>query len=418
MVIVGAGFGGLETARALADAPVRVTVVDRRNHHLFQPLLYQVATAALSEADIASPIRGLLRGQKNASVLLAEATEIDPDRKQLILGGSSGNGVAPDRLAYDYLVLATGSSHTYFGHDEWAPVAPGLKTIEDATEIRRRVFRAFELAERTDDPAERDALLSFVVVGAGPTGVELAGSLAEIARATLPKEFTRIRPQEAKVYLLEGLDKVLPPFPEDLGKAAKRHLEKLGVIVRLGAMVTHVDEGGVTLGEERIPARTVIWAAGVKASPLARSLGVEMDRAGRVLVEPDLRVPGRPEVFVVGDLASVKQSDGKPVPGIAPAAMQGGRQTGANLARLAAGEPTKPFAYQDRGNMAIVARNAAVADIRGRHVTGFPAWLLWLGVHLYFLRGIRNRASVLMHWVSSYATSSRGARLITKGPNE
>jgi NADH dehydrogenase len=411
VVIVGGGFGGLYAAKALANAPVRVTVVDRRNHHLFQPLLYQVATAALSPADIASPIRSILRRQKNASVLLAEATAIDADRREVVLG--NGNGKAADRLAYDYLVLATGSSHTYFGHDEWAPLAPGLKSIEDAVDIRRRVFHAYEAAERTDDPAERAALLTFVVVGAGPTGVELAGALAEIARTTVGREFDRIKSERAKIYLLEGLDRVLPPFPEDLGKVAKRDLEELGVTVRLGAMVTMVDEQGVCLGEERIPARTVIWAAGVKASPLAASLGVEMDRAGRVLVEPDLRVPGRPEVFVVGDLASVKRPDGKPVPGIAPAAMQAGKQTAANIARLVAGQPTEPFVYNDRGNMAIIARNSAVADIKGRHLTGFVAWLLWLVVHVLNLIGFRNRFSVVVQWLTSYLTSNRGARLIT-----
>lgn len=408
VVIVGGGFGGLQTARALAGQPVRVTLVDRRNYFLFQPLLYQVATAQLEPAEIAQPIRRLVKRYRNVRVLQGEVTKVDPDAKRVELADGA-------TLDYDYLVLATGSSHNYFGNDQWAPVAPGMKTIEDALEIRRRVFSAFEQAERTTDPQERAALLTFVVIGAGPTGVELVGSLAEIARQTLTNEFTDIDPRQATVYLVEGLDRVLPPFPEDLSKSAQQALDKLGVITKLRGFATSIDENGITIGKdpgEHIPARTVIWSAGVKASPLAASLGAELDRPGRVLVQPDLSVPEHPEIFIVGDLAAATSTDGKPVPGVAPAAMQTGTKAGENIIQLIQGGATEPFAYNNRGNLAIIARNEAVADVRGRHFSGFPAWLLWLGVHLSFLPGIKNRITTAMTWITSYVGNGRGSRAV------
>ena len=404
VVIIGAGFGGLYAAKGLADAPVRITVVDRRNHHVFQPLLYQVATAALSPADIAAPIRRVLRRQDNAEVLLAEAVAIEAGQKRVVLDGGT--------IAYDYLIVATGASHAYFGHDEWEAVAPGLKSLEDALTIRRRVLIAFEEAERTDDPAARQALMTFVVVGGGPTGVELAGALVEMAQETLANEFDRIDPRTAAVHLVEGVDRLLPPFPEKLGKNAQRTLEGLGVKVRTKSIVTAIDRQGVSIGDDRIPARTVLWAAGVKASPLAATLGVELDRAGRVIVAPDLTVPGHPEIFVVGDLASVKVGD-KPVPGIAPAAIQGGKSAAANVARLVAGQPTRRFRYRDMGNMAVIARNEAVADIRGIKLTGFLAWFAWAVIHVVNLIGYRSRVQVTVQWLWSYLTHQRGARLIT-----
>lgn len=405
VVIIGGGFGGLNAVKSLADAPVRITMVDRRNHHLFQPLLYQVATAALSPADIAAPIRRVLRNQDNVAVILAEVTAIDAANRQVMLGD--------DRLAYDYLIVATGASHAYFGHDEWEGVAPGLKTLEDALTIRRRVLLAFEEAERTSDPEARRALLTFVVVGGGPTGVEMAGALAEMAQHTLANEFDRIDPAAARVILVEGLDRLLPPFPPSLGDNARTTLEALGVTVRTKAMVTHIDGAGVSIGEERIPARTVVWAAGVKASPVAESLGVELDRAGRVPVSPDLSVPGHPEIFVIGDLASIVKRDGKPVPGIAPAAIQGGKWAAANIGRRIAGERSRPFRYRDLGNMAVIARNEAVVHVRGVKMTGFPAFVAWAVVHVVNLIGYRSKIQVTIQWLWSYATSQRGARLIT-----
>jgi len=405
VVIVGAGFAGLYAAQALRDAPLRVTVVDRRNHHLFQPLLYQVATAVLSPADIAQPIRSILRDQANATVLLGDVTDLDVDARQVVLG--------EDRLVYDYLILAPGTSHAYFGHDEWEPLAPGLKSLEDAVEIRRRVLMAFEEAEREDDPRRRDALLTFVVVGGGPTGVELAGAIAEIARFALAKDFHRIDPTKARVILLEAADRLLLTFPETLGKKAAAQLQRLGVDLHFGKPVTDIRPGLVRMGETEIAAGTVLWAAGVKASALARALGAALDRAGRVQVEKDLSVPGRPEIFVVGDLATLTDAKGKPLPGTAPAAIQEGRWAAENVIRRVAGEQTRPFKYRDRGNMATIGRHSAVADIKGLRLSGFVAWLAWAIVHVFNLIGFRNRVLVSIQWLWSYLTFQRGARLIT-----
>ncbi|HEV2106765.1 MAG TPA: NAD(P)/FAD-dependent oxidoreductase [Thermomicrobiales bacterium] len=408
VVIIGAGFAGLNAAKALNGAPVWITIIDRRNHHLFQPLLYQVATAVLSPADIASPIRRVFREQENVEVLLGEATAIDTERREVVLEG--------DRIAYDSLIVATGASHAYFGHDEWADFAPGLKSLEDALDIRRRILIAFEAAERSKDPAEREALMTFVIVGAGPTGVELAGAVAEMAHRTLANEFDHIDPSTSRIYLLEGADRVLPPFAPRLSQNARQELERLAVTVRTGTLATGIDAEGVSIGEERIPARTVLWAAGVRASPLAASLGVPLDRSGRVIVEPDLSIPGHPEVFVTGDLAAVTGKTGKPVPGIAPAAIQQGRTAAANVVRRINGEETLPFSYRDQGNMAVIARNEAVAEIKGLKLTGFIAWLVWALVHIANLIGFRNRIQVMTQWVWAYLTHQRGARLITEDP--
>jgi len=406
VVIVGGGFAGLNAAKGLKDAPVRITLIDRRNHHLFQPLLYQVATAVVSPADIASPIRGILRRQQNVRVLLAEATSIDVKRKTLVLDQGE--------LTYDYLILAAGASHAYFGRDEWAPLAPGLKTLEDALDIRRRVLSSFELAEKSIDAAERDALMTFVVVGGGPTGVELAGALAEISRYSLARDFDNIDPTKARIYLLEGAGRLLLAFHEKLAARSQTDLERMGVTVKLNCLVTDIDEFGVMAGGERIPARTVLWAAGVQASPLAKSLEVELDRAGRVLIQPDLTVPGRPEITVIGDLAAGKDGGGKPLPGTAPVAMQEGQWAAANITRMVAGGASTPFRYKDRGNMATIGRNKAVADIRGLRLTGFLAWAAWAFIHVFNLIGFRNRLNVSLHWIWSYLTYSRGARLITE----
>ena len=408
VVIVGGGFGGLYAARALDGAPVRITMVDRRNHHLFQPLLYQVATAGLNPADIAAPIRSILRGQTNVSVILAEATAVDVAGKRLVL--------ADGTLDYDHLVLATGATHSYFGRDDWASVAPGLKSIEDALEIRRRVFLAYEQAEREPDATRRAAWLTFVIVGGGPTGAELAGALAEISRHTLASEFDHIDPREARIVLIEGQDCLLPLYPHDLSAKARRQLEGLGVEVRTGLRVTGIDAEGVSLGDERLAARTVLWAAGVAASPLAKSLGVPLDRAGRVLVQPDLTIPGHSEISVIGDLATLTQ-DGKPVPGVAPAAMQEGRYVAKQVRLRLAGKPTAPFRYVDKGNFATLGRGAAVGDVFGKlKLSGLLAWLAWLTIHIFFLIGFRNRVLVLFQWAYSYVTFRRGARLITGGP--
>lgn len=404
VVVVGAGFGGLYAAQALRDAPVRVTVIDRRNHHLFQPLLYQVATAVLSPADIAQPIRSILRDQENVSVLLAEVTAVDPEAQEIVIGGR--------RVGYDYLVLALGSSHAYFGHDEWEPLAPGLKSLEDAVEIRRRVLLAFEEAERETSAARRDVHMTFVVVGGGPTGVELAGAIAEIARFALAEDFDAIDPTKARVILLEAADRLLLTFPEKLGKRAEMELRRLGVVVRLGKAVTGIEAGLVRLGEEAIRTGTVLWAAGVQAAPLARSLDVSLDRAGRVEVNADLSAPGHPNIFVVGDLAALAVK-GKPLPGTAPVAIQQGRWAAANIARAVSGEQTHRFRYRDRGNMATIGRNSAVADIRGLRLTGFVAWLAWAVVHVFNLIGFRNRLVVSIQWLWGYLTFQRGARLIT-----
>jgi len=405
VVIVGGGFGGLYAAKTLAGAPVRVTLVDRRNHHLFQPLLYQVATAALNPSDIAVPLRGVLRKQRNVSVILADATRVDVPGKKLIL--SDGE------LPYDYLIVATGATHSYFGRDAWARHAPGLKTIEDALEIRRRVLLAFEAAEREADPGRRRAWLTFAIVGGGPTGVELAGALAEIARHALARDFRAIDPRQARIVLLEGAPRVLPTFPAELSEKAREQLKRLGVEVRTAAKVTEVDGEGVAVGPERVPARTVLWAAGVAASGLGRTLGAPLDRAGRVLVTPGLTVPGRSDLFVIGDLAALEQ-DGKPVPGVAPAAIQMGRHAGDQIRRALRGEPLKRFRYDDRGMLATIGRAAAVAVFRRARLSGIVAWWAWLAVHIFFLIGFRNRFLVLFGWAWTYLTFRRGARLITE----
>ena len=408
VVILGGGFGGLYAAKALRRAPVRVTVVDRRNHHLFQPLLYQVATAGLNPADIAAPIRSILRSQDNTAVILAEAVSIDTADHRVTL--------ADGDLAYDYLVIATGATHSYFGNDAWAIHAPGLKSLEDALEIRRRVFLAYENAERVTDPSAHREWLTFVIIGAGPTGVEMAGALAEISRKALSsREFHSVDPKSARIILVEGTSRVLPPYPPELSARAKQRLEGLSVEVWTGAKVTSIDERGVSLGEERIVARTVVWAARVQASPLVRSLGVPLDRAGRVLVTPQLTVPGHDDVFVVGDLVALEQ-DGKPIPGVCPSAIQEGRHAAANLLRAIRGERLEAFCYRDKGSFATIGRGAAVGVLAGGiRMWGFLAWVAWMAIHIFFLIGFRNRALVMFQWAYSYLTFRRGARLITGG---
>ncbi|MBX5482459.1 MAG: NAD(P)/FAD-dependent oxidoreductase [Myxococcaceae bacterium] len=405
VVILGGGFGGLYAARALEHEPVRVTLIDRKNHHLFQPLLYQVATAALNPSDIAAPLRGILR-RSGTEVLLAEATAIDPEKKRVLL--------TDGEIDYDYLIVATGATHSYFGHDEWARYAPGLKTLDDALEIRRRVLLAFEAAEREPNPAHRRELLTFVIVGAGATGVEMAGALAEIAREALVRDFHHIDPATTRVVLVEGVNKVLPPYPDPLSREAAEELQSLGVEVRIGAKVTSVDEHGVIVnGNERIAAHTVIWAAGVAASPLAKSLGVPLDRAGRVSVTPFLTVPGHDDIFVVGDLARI-ESDGELVPGVAPAAMQMGVQAAKNVLHQVHGAPMMPFTYWDRGTFAVIGRGAAVGvAFRRFQLKGSLAWLAWLCIHLLFLIGFRNKIVVLVNWAYSYLADRRAVRLIT-----
>lgn len=404
VIIIGGGFGGLYTAASLKRASVRVTVIDRKNHHTFQPLLYQVATGGLNPSDIASPIRSILRGQKNTTVLLGDVKSIDVEGQIVHYDGG--------QISYDYLVVATGATHSYFGHDEWAAHAPGLKSLEDALEIRKRVFLAYEAAEQESDPETRRALMTFVVVGAGPTGVELAGALAEIASHTLLHDFRHIDPAEARIVLLEGTSNVLPVYKEALCQKARWQLKKLGVEVRTGTRVTHIDEAGVSIGDERILARTVLWAAGVAASPLGKSLGAPTDRAGRVEVMPDLSIPGHPNVYVIGDLALLKQ-DGAPIPGVAPAAIQQGKHTAANIRRSARGEPTLAFRYVDKGSLATIGRASAVADFGAFTLSGFFAWIAWFAIHIFFLIGFRNRFVVFFQWAWSYLTYERGARLIT-----
>jgi NADH:quinone reductase (non-electrogenic) len=404
VVIIGCGFGGLAAARVLDHPGVRVTLVDRANHHLFQPLLYQVATAGLSATEIAAPIRHILRRQKNVTVLMAHVRRILPERHVVVLDGS-------EAVEYDFLIVASGAMHSYFGRDEWAGVAPGLKTLEDAFEIRRRILTAFECAERENDPAAVAAWLTFVVIGAGATGVELAGTLAEIARHTLRSEFRRIDTRKARVILLEGANRVLPPYPDTLSERARHQLERLGVEVRTECLATAIDSTGVSIGDTRIAARTVIWAAGVAASPLGATLGAPLDRAGRVRVQPDLSVPDYPEVFVVGDLASA-QSGGAPVPGIAPAAKQMGAHAARNVRARIAGQPARPFRYRDYGTLATIGRRAAVAVIGRVRLWGYPAWLAWLFAHIFFLIGFRNRFVVLMEWAWSYWTFERHARIV------
>ena len=404
VVILGGGFAGLRCARALRGVPVRITLIDRSNHHLFQPLLYQVATASLSPSDIASPIRSILKRQTNLEVWMGEAVDVDVDRRVVLLRDGE--------IPYDYLVVATGVTHAYFGRDDWAPHAPGLKTVDDALEIRRRFLLAFETAEREADEAARRRLLTFVIVGAGPTGVELAGAMAEIARQVMPREFRSIDTTTARILLVEGADRVLPGYAPSLSAKARRQLERLGVEVRTGARVTEIEEGAVWIGDERIDAGNVFWAAGVAASPLGARLGAEVDRAGRVKVAPDLSVPGHPEVFVAGDLAAVEQ-DGRRVPGVAPAAMQMGRHVARAIRADLEGRPRPVFRYFDKGSLATIGRAAAVAEIAGLKLSGLVAWLVWVFVHILYLIGFRNRLVVMVQWAWAYLMYQRGVRLIT-----
>lgn len=406
VVIIGGGFGGLTAAQSLATAPVRVTLVDRRNHHLFQPLLYQVATAGLNPSDIASPIRRILRHQRNTEVLLAEATGIDLAQNHVLLDDGP--------LGYDYLIVATGARHSYFHHPEWESLAPGLKSLGDALEIRRRVLSAFEMAEREPDSDVQRAWLTFVVIGAGPTGVELTGTLCEIARHTLARDFRRIDPTQARVILVEASDRVLPTYATELSAKAQRQLEHLGAEIRIGQRVTDITADGPIVEGTLIPARTALWAAGVQACRLGRSLDAPHDRAGRVLVEPDLTVPGYDNAYVIGDAATLTE-DGKPIPGVAPAAMQQGRHTAKNIVRAVRGEPRLPFHYRDKGSLATIGRWSAIAQFGSWKLSGPLAWLGWLFIHILFLIGFRNRIMVLMHWAWAFITYDRGARLIT-GP--
>lgn len=404
VLILGGGFGGLWATRALANTPVRITLVDRTNHHLFQPLLYQVATAGLSAPDIAAPLRHILHRQRNVTVLLGEARAIDRAARRVAFDHGD--------LDYDYLIVATGATHAYFGHDDWAAHAPGLKTLDDALAIRRRILSAFEAAEREDDPAARAALMNFVVIGGGPTGVELAGTLAEIARHTLPREFRRCDPRTSQIHLLEAGPRVLAAMPESLSESARRQLERLGVNVHTGQAVTAIDAQGVSLGATRIESRSVLWAAGLAASPLGRQLGFEHDRAGRVHVQPDLSIAGHPEIFVVGDLAHVVQANGQQVPGIAPAAKQMGAYVATVINARLRGQPAKLFRYRDFGNLATIGRMAAVVDLGRLKFSGFIAWWFWLAAHIFFLIGFRNRIVVMLDWAWSYWSYQRNARII------
>jgi len=413
VVIVGAGFGGLNAAQALASAPVQITVIDRKNHHTFQPLLYQVATAGLSPGDIAAPIRSILRGHENIEVLMAEVTGFDLERHVV--------ETAEAEIAYDYVIVAAGARHAYFGHEEWEPLAPGLKTIEDALEIRRRVLLAFELAERQASTGEIAAPLNFVVVGAGPTGVELAGTLAEICRHALAHEFRSIDPARTHILLIEGGPRVLASYPEDLSRSALEQLQRLGVEVRTATTVTAIEPGAVDFGETRLAAAVILWAAGVAASPLGKKLGASVDRAGRVIVQPDLSVPNHSEVFVIGDLAALQDEQGKMLPGVAPVAILQGRYVAKLIRREVESRspekegvrPRPAFHYWDKGSLATIGRAAAVAQFGRIHISGFMAWLAWLFVHILFLIGFRNRLLVFIQWAWSYLTYERGARLIT-----
>ena len=406
VVIIGGGFGGLSAARQLRRAPVDVTILDRKNHHVFQPLLYQVAMAVLSPGDIASPIRWILRHQPNVEVLLGEVDRVDPDRKVVHLADGAEAG-------YDYLIVAAGATHAYFGHDDWPAYAPGLKTLEDALVMRRRMLLAFERAERETDPARREAFLTFVIIGGGPTGVELAGALAEITRQSLTKDFRHFDPTASKIILLEGGPAVLPPFPEPLRQAARRDLERLGVDVRTGMLVTRIGPGFVEAAGTRIAAETVLWAAGVAASPLGATLGAPVDRAGRVCVQPDLTIPGHPDVFVIGDLASLAGPDGRPLPGVAQVAMQMGAHASRNIMRATEGQPLRAFTYHNLGDMATIGRASAVANLPMMQLKGWIGWLAWLFIHLVKLIGFRNRIVVMVQWAWSYFSYQRAVRLIT-----
>ena len=405
VVIVGGGFGGLSAAKGLKGAPFNVTLIDRNNHHLFQPLLYQVATAALSPADIASPIRGILRGQRNTKIMLAEVSGLDIARKEVIADGS--------RVGYDYLVLATGARHAYFGHDDWAAFAPGLKTIDDATYLRRRILLAFERAENETDVHERRRLMTFVVVGGGPTGVEMAGAIAELAKRALASDFQSINPLCSTIILVEAAQRLLTPFDASLSDAARRSLKQLGVEVRLGAAVTNCSCEGVRLGDEFIPTRTIIWAAGVMASPAGRWLGADIDHVGRVKVRADLSVPGHPDVFVIGDTAAVAGAGGAMLPGVAPVAKQQGQYVARAIVARHQGHTAAVFRYRDFGSLATIGRSRAVAQFGNLRLSGFPAWMLWSGAHVYFLIGFRSRFVVALNWAWSYLTFQRGSRLIT-----
>lgn len=413
VVIVGGGFGGLYAAKALAKAPVKVTLIDKRNFHLFQPLLYQVATGGLSAGDISSPLRAVLSRQKNAEVLMGEVTDVDPKQQTIKLQNR--------QLTYDTLIVATGVSHHYFGNDQWAPKAPGLKTVEDALEMRRRIFLAFEAAEKETDPEKRRAWLTFVLIGGGPTGVELAGALAELAYSTLKNDFRNIDTSEAKILLLEGMDRVLPPYPAELSAKAKASLEHLGVTVQTNTLVTNIEDNIVTIRRgdqiEQIPAQTILWAAGMKASGmgavLSNATGVELDRAGRVIVTPDLSVSEHPNIFVIGDLANFPHQDGKPLPGVAPVAMQQGQYVAHLIKKRLKGETLPAFKYAEYGSLAVIGRNAAVVDLGFVKFAGFPAWLAWIFVHIFFLIEFDNKLIVMVQWAWSYFTRNRGARLIT-----
>jgi NADH:ubiquinone reductase (H+-translocating) len=404
VVIVGGGFGGLTAARALARYPVRITLIDRKNYHTFQPLLYQVATAGLSPGEIAAPLRWILRDRPNVEVLMEEVRRFDLARRVVI--------TSEQEISYNYLIVAAGASHAYFGHDDWEPLAPGLKTIENALEIRRRVLLAFELAERRAAHGEAPTL-NFVVVGGGPTGVELAGTLAEISRHVLANEFRKINPRTAHIILLEGGPRVLPTYAEDLSRSAEDQLRALGVEVRTSAMVTAVEAGGICMGKAHLPSAVTLWAAGVAASPLGKNLATPLDRAGRVLVQADLSIPGHPEVFVIGDLAALKDERGNMLPGVAPVAIQEGRFVAQTIAHDLEADPRANFHYVDKGSIATIGRAAAVAQFGRIHISGFIAWLAWLFVHIFFLIGFRNRIMVLIQWAWSYVTYERGARLIT-----
>jgi NADH dehydrogenase len=411
VVIVGAGFGGLTAARRLAKQPVRITVIDRRNHHLFQPLLYQVATAGLAGTDITSPIRHILSDQPHTETLMAEVKDVDPQQQTVLISDMLTS--EEKTISYDYLIIATGSQENYFGHDEWKPLAPSLKSIEDAIEIRRRILLSFEAAELEPDPEKRHALLTFILIGGGPTGVELAGAIAELARRSLAREFRHIHPEDARIILIEGEPQILASFPSKLAQKAEKELARLGVEVRTASRVESIEDGTVVIAGERLAARTILWTAGVRASDARRWLGALTDQTGRVLLEPDLTVPGHRNIFVVGDTAGVKQR-GKPLPGLAPVAIQEGRYAASAIARRVAGKnPPRPFHYINKGNLATVGRSFGIVDIGPIRTAGFFAWILWLVVHIIFLIGFRNRVSVLLQWAWSYLTFQRGARLIT-----
>jgi len=407
IVIIGGGFGGLTAAKTLRNVDADITLIDRTNYHLFQPLLYQVATAALAPSDITAPIRWILRRQKNTTVLLGEVCSIDTARKTVCLDYESAE------IPYDYLIVAAGSRHAYFGHEEWEPLAPGLKAIEDGTEIRRRFLLAFERAEKATTDAERDEYMTFVIVGGGPTGVELSGAMPMIARKALYPDFRNIDTRETRVILVEGGSRILPSFPEHLAEKARQSLVDLGVEVRTSSIVSRIEPDAAYIGDERISTRTVFWAAGNAASPLGKMLGVPVDRVGRVLVNPDLSIPGHPEVFVAGDLAFVQRENGRQVPGVCPAALQEGKAAAKNIRRIIGHLPTKPFHYFNKGDLAVIGRSRAIADFGKVSFSGRLAWLLWLFVHIMYLVGFRNRVSVFIQWAFSFITYQRGVRLIT-----